>query len=266
MADGLGNEEPVAGALLVAYDLHASDRGPVLGARSTVLGATRQVTDPEPAAERTAEAVAPPADVESEWRRQVQSHMHAGYHTALGVSATEYVESLPRPFAQPAGYRGRFDVPVLVEARLPWTTAAPMAGINISGHSRKFGYQPIDDGLAPPRRAFWAWFSGWGQRFPDPIAPAAARYLLREDEIAGDVVEMVAMHLARPDLVERGRWLEAIGSVMPHATIDGLSNPTDELRVAGLMWWRARPEVGANLHPTAYTMFRPVVRGAAISS
>jgi hypothetical protein len=149
---------------------------------------------------------------------------------------------------------------------LPWTTAASLAGINISGHSRRFGYEPIDPAAAPPPRAYWAWISGWGQRFPDPIAPAAARDLLRPDEIAGDVVEMVAMHLAHPDLVERGRWLEAIGSVMSHATIDGLSNPTDEQRVAGLMWWRARPEVGANLHPTPYTMFRPVVRGATISS
>ena len=264
MADGLGDEEPVDGTLLVAYDVHAVDRSPVLGARSTTVAGHRQLADPQPADERAPEAVTAPDDLDAEWRRQGQLHVDAGYHTELGLGAGDYVASLPRPIAQPVAYRGRFDVPVLVEGRLPWTTAAPLAGINISGHSRRFGYEPIDPSAAPPTRPYWAWFSGWGQRFPDPIAPADARAELRGDELAGDVIELVAMHLARPELVARGRWLEAIGSVMPHAKIDNLSTPTDEIRVAGLMWWRGRPEIGANLHPTAYTMFRPVVRGAAI--
>jgi hypothetical protein len=266
MADGLGGEEPVDGTLLVAYDVHAGDRGPVLGARSTTMTRDRQVASPEPAAERVPEAIVRLDELEAEWRRQADAHIDAGYHIELGLGADEYVASLPRLGAQPAEYRARFDVPVLVDARLSWQTAATLAGINISAHSRKFGYEPIDPTADAPTHPYWAWFSGWGQRFPDPIAPADARSSLGDDEVAADVAELVAMHLAHPDLVARGRWLEAIGSVMPNAQIDGLSNRVDALRAAGLMWWRARPEIGANLHPTAYTMFRPLVRGASTTT
>jgi hypothetical protein len=266
MADGLGDEEAIDGTLLVAYDVQASDRAKVLGVRSTARSSQRRVAAPEPAAERAIDVVAPPDDLEAEWRRQVQRHVDRGFHRSLGLDIDTYVASLPRPTAQPPEYAGRFDVPLLVDGRVPWSDAAPLAGINLSALSRRHGYQPIDPSASRPTRAYWAWFSGWGQRFPDPIAPADARSALRDDEVAGDVTEMVAMHLAHPDLVERGRWLEAIGSVMPNAVIDNLSSPFDAMRVAGLMWWRARPEIGANLHPTEYTMFRPVVRGATITT
>ncbi len=266
MAQGLGNEEPVDGTLLVAYDVHAGDRGPVLGARSTSLGSHRHVTEPEPADPRRPQASTPPADLDAERERQVRCHVGAGYHDHVGLGVDEYVTSIPPLHRQPERYRGRFDLPVLVDGRLPWEKAAPLAGINISAHSRTFGYEPSDTSAVARTQAYWAWFSGWGQRFADPIAPAEARAALAPDEVAGNVAELVAMHLAHPDLVARGRWWEAIGSVMPRAHIDGLSNAVPAVRVAGLMWWRARPEIGANLHPTEYTMFRPLVRGAAVTS
>jgi hypothetical protein len=266
MAEGLGNEEPIDGTLLVAYDVQAGDRGPVLGARSTSLGPHRQIAAAQPSSPRLPELVGVPADLDTEWQRQVQRHLDAGYHHAIGVTADEYRASIPRLGPQPDSYRGRFDVPVLVEARMPWTQAAPLAGINLSAHTRRFGYEPVAGAPERPEQPYWMWCNGWGQRFTDPVAPADARAALRDDEVAANVGELVAMHLACPGLIERGRWLEAIGSLMPSAQIDGLSHPVPAVRVAGLMWWRARPEIGANLHPTEYTMFRPLVRGAAITT
>jgi hypothetical protein len=266
MAEGLGDEEPVEGSLLLAYDVGEHDRGPVLGGRATSLSPHRQLTSPRPVSQGRTPRVGRPVDLESEWRRQVDAKLEAGFPAALRVSVDEYIASLPRPDPQPSEYRDRFDVPILVETRLSWQVQAALANVQLSNHSRRTMYRPVDARSETPGGPYWAWFSHWAQRFPEPVSPSDARAELGPDEVGGSVHELVALHLAHPELNEQGKFLEAIGHVMEPVTVEGLSSEVPADRTPCMYRWRQRAEVGANLHPIGYSLFRPLVRGTRIAT
>ncbi|WP_236792280.1 hypothetical protein [Amycolatopsis sp. GM8] len=250
MAEGLGDEEPVDGSLLVAYDVQAGDRGPVLGARSGSL--RPPLGTPDAATERA---------------RIADLYVRAGFPGALGMPAGEYTASLPLIVPAPPDYRGLFDVPLIVETRIPWREQAILLGIALSSGTRRTEYEPHDCASAPQRAPYSAWFTGWGQRFPEPIAPDAARARLRRDaEAGGSLPELIAMLAAHPEFSATGRFFEAIGAVAQDMVNPGLAGEGTHLRTPCVFHWRGRPEIGANLHPTAFSVFRPLVRGSRTNS
>ena len=56
----------------------------------------------------------------------------------------------------------------------------------------------------------------------------------------------------------------AIGWVRPTTVTRGLHNHVDEQRFPCSYYWRGKPEIGANLHPTSFSIFRPLVRGGLV--
>lgn len=260
-------EEPLEGSLLVSYDLGSSDRGARTGARSSL----RRPDSAPPVAPRTSYDLrrlpAPVIeDLGRERERQVEGFLALGYHRRLDMSAAEYAASLPRLSDQPAGYAHRFDVPLLVETRLDWRTQTQLAGIAIGGGRLHLDYVSVDERSAIPAEPYAAWFTWWGGRFPSAVAPDDARALLADDEVGASMNELVAMQVAHPGLNEAGRFFEPIGAVLDGTFATGLTGFDDDvLRTACLYRWRGRPEVGANLHPKAIGVCRPLVRGAAVT-
>lgn len=266
MAGGQLDEQPVPGSLLVAYDLAAEDCGPIVGGRSSTTAASlrglvsepaREVTDP-----RHYTLEGPRGDLDAEWSRLSSSFVRCGYHHELGMAEQDYLATLPRLGLQPPQYRGRFDVPLVVETRIPWERQAALAGVGIGGNSATTPvYRPVHE----PATAYAGWFNAWGQRFPDPVAPADARVQLASDEVGATVHALIAMELAHPTLNRSARFFEAIGHVLEQAAMPGLSSFSRFERTACVYWWRGRPEIGANLHPTAFSIFRPLARGRTIN-
>jgi hypothetical protein len=205
-------------------------------------------------------------DAAAEHKRQMDIHVAFGFPEALGLSVGDYLASLPSPSPQPVEYQGRFDVPVLVETRLPWSEQAGLASVRLSNHSRRTTYRPFDAASEAPATPYWAWFSEWAGRFPEPIGPAEARSQLGPDEVGGSVHELVSMHMAHPELNERGRFFDAIGYLMEPLTVEGLSSEVPTDRTPCMYRWRHQAEVGANLHPVGYSLFRPLVRGTGIAT
>ncbi|WP_432825530.1 hypothetical protein [Dactylosporangium sp. CA-092794] len=273
IAEGLGNEEPVDGSLLVAYDLEPADHGSVLGARSSGRPAAprRSAADAgasmpiRPGAAAPAKARTKP-DPAAAWRSITATYLRLGFHNELGISAEAYVASLPRFTRQPPGYRDRLGVPLLIEPRLPWQRQAQLAGIALSNGSRTSTYRPFDHRSELPDRPYAAWFNDWAQRFAEPIAPGDARRQLAEDEIGANVHELVAMELAHPELSLAGRFFEAIGAVTHRMPDVSVASGTGRDRFPCIFHWRGRAEVGANLNPVAFSIFCPLIRGALITT
>lgn len=246
MAEGLGDEEPVEGSLLVAYDLHPDDHGGMLGARTTSAGRAR--------------------DLDLRWHRQTDAYVAAGFAERLGMTARDYLASLPAFPAQPDAYRGRLDLPLVVETRIPWREQADLLGVVLSSGSRSFEYVPVDDRSRGPGGPYAAWFTTWAQRFPDPIAPADALARLAGDEVGATVHDLLAAQVVQPGLSESGRFFEAIGQIAHGMSHDDFMTDPAVPRVPCLYHWRGRPEIGANLHPVAFSIFRPLVRGTRIAT
>ncbi|WP_344418104.1 hypothetical protein [Pseudonocardia ailaonensis] len=263
---GAAYRDPVEGSLLVGYDLGAGDHGPTHGAR-TATRRHRVLVENAPLS-RTALAPFSLArltdlDPEAERQRLVALLVARGYPAALGMSAEEYVRGLPTFAARPQSYRGRLDVPLLVETRIPWTRQADLCGIRFV--PRAGDYAPVDERSRMPATPYSGWFSLWGGRFPDPISPADARAGLAEDEVGANLCELVAMTAAHPGISGSGRFLDAIGYQLPYLEDKPDITYAQSLRTPGMYHWRGAPEVGANIHPRAFSIFRPLVRGTAVT-
>lgn len=263
-------ELPITGSLRVAHDLQAGDRGPVAGARTTA-GTRDAHLVPEPPGHRpvppvsAAEAFyADRLDLDAEWERIVDGYVDLGFARELGMSTDEYRASLPRFAARPPQYAGRFDVPLVIEPRIPWLRVGELAGIQMSILRRGATFRRADDRPALPGQPYAAWFTMWGRRFPDPIAPDDARAQLGPDEVGAAIEELFAHEIAHPRLSGNARYFEAIGAVA-ELDIAGLTNPVDAHRTPMInRTRRGESQLSTNLHPTAYSTFRPLVRGDAI--
>lgn len=193
-------------------------------------------------------------NLEDEWQRQSQRFVGLGYHEELGLTEEAYLASLPKFEPQPEDYRGRFDVPLLVETRNPWEKQAQIAGINVSDYLRSMVNEtrPWNDGSRAPDAAYTGWFNNWGQRFIDKIAPFDARKQLKQDECGGGPFEGIAMQVAHPELNRSDKCFDLIGYSVGSDGVPDLGR------------WDDGPELDADWGGSAGGDFRPLVRGSKI--
>ncbi|MEU7815957.1 hypothetical protein [Pseudonocardia sp. NPDC049154] len=270
IAEGLGGEESVPGSLLTGYDLHPDFTSPFTGGRTSGVAAAERhlpvvVEPPAPVRGVHPVQLANP-DPDVEWRRQADRLAAAGFAAELGLSAEDYLASLPRFGPQPASYRGRFDAPVLVETRIGWERQYALLGIRISAFMAFFPPPvPVGPDSVAPEVPYTAWFTRWGQRFTEPTAPDEARAALAPDEVGANLQEGGAVVAAFPELVDSARFFDLIGMVSPADEVGGeVSFPALE-RTPGICRWRGRAEFACNLYPLAFSVFRPLVRGREIT-
>src|SRR5262249_42448227 len=162
----------------------------------------------------------------------VAIYVELGFPAMLSMSEEEYRASLPAFAPQPAGYRGRFDVPLVIETRRPWEELATPAGIRKSTFMH-LPYEPVDVRHRMPERPSPARFTAWGRRFPEGIAPHDALADLGDDELGANAHELIAMEIAYPQLNASGRYWDAIGSIFPAQVIDGVEEYSAFKRYTG---------------------------------
>lgn len=270
-AEGMGDEPPVPGSLLTGYDLHPDFAAPFAGGRTFGVARSERDVRPEPEPQAPVRGIHPAQrgepDAAAQWRRQADRLVAAGLPAELGLSVPDYLASLPRFGTQPPRYRDRFDAPVIVETRVPWERLYALLGIRISPFMAHFP-QPVPTGPDSTHRTapYTAWFTRWGARFPDPVAPGDARAALQSDEVGANLLEGGAVVHAVPELVESARFFDLIGYVFPATAVGGEVHFDPIERTPGICRWRGRPEFACNLHPLAFSVFRPLVRGRETSA
>lgn len=203
--------------------------------------------------------VAAELNLDNEWQRQSQNFLELGFHVETGFEDTgegkqAYLDSLPKFEPQPENYRNRFNVPLLVETKIPWEKQAQFAGIVISDYlvSRMNEIKPHDDRSKTPDTPYTGWFNRWGERFTRRITPTDARKELTLDEIGGGPYEGVAMQVAHPEITRSGKYFDLIGYDVGSGSIPCLDR------------WGGVPGLGAGGSGSADGFFRPLVRGSKI--
>ncbi|WP_132975282.1 hypothetical protein [Pseudonocardia dioxanivorans] len=266
MAVDLTDEDAVDGSMIMAYDLSPHDAVEGCGGRTSSVPPERQNLVEEPA-ERVARWTMTPyfatLDLDKEWQRQVDKYLELGFHTAMHFTEEQYVRTLPKFERQPKEYRGRFDMPMLVDPRLFWRNQCVLGGVRIPHFDYCTEPIPADERFRVPARPYAAWFGAWDQRFPERIAPPDARAQLAEDEIGGNSWEMAAVEILWPEYDLRGQYWDIIGYVVHDAKIKNIPD-TDYERTLSCYHYRRSAEIHPNLHQWAFEVFRPLVRGSKI--
>lgn len=221
------------------------------------------VKDPGPRRTKKGDAVAPrevvfPSefDLDAEWQRQAGRYVELGFADILKMTEEEYLESLPRFAEQPEEYKDRFNLPLLVETRIPWQEQAKRSGIVVSGYVNS--QRPVlRDGLSVltnnyPVTPYTGWFNIWGERFPKRIGSRTAHSQLAGDEYGGCSRDGVALQIAFPQFTENKKYFHLIGDRI---------RPYD---VPALRHTGRGPEVCAVGDSFASVNFRPLVRGIQV--
>lgn len=140
---------------------------------------------------------------------QIDTYIHLGFHTVLGLSEEEYRASFPNLFPQPQEYKGFFDIPIWVDPRIPLETIYNRVGIqdwiNYDPQMYVENPEPGNQFMTPnrpikiinttdvPDTPYAAWSSD-GRRFESQSVPSARRQF-RNDEVGSPLVEVVALYL-----------------------------------------------------------------------
>lgn len=195
-------------------------------------------------------------DLDAEWQRQSSKLVELGFHSELGMSEREYLDTLPKFETQPSEYKGIFDRPILSERRIPWERQAELAGIQISDYlkSRINETKPWEDNpsRSPTGVACAGWFNNWGQRFSKMIKPFDARKQLTKSEGAGDVFDAVAKEIHFPEDGENGKYFDIIGTSVGSGHVVYLGR------------WDDQSGLSAFWGDNALGDFRPLVRGSKV--
>ena len=214
----------------------------------------RVIQEPRRRSSRNEAPVATELNLDTEWQRQANRYVELGYHTELKMTPEEYLQALPKFEPQPEEYRDRFNVPLLVETRIPWEKQAELAGVVVSEYLRSNinETKPFDDRSQTPETPYTGWFNRWDERFTRRIAPLDARKQLTADEIGGGPHEGVAMQVAHPEITQSGKRFDLIGYNV------------ESDRVPSLRHWYGAPRLHAFWGDDAYGRLRPLVRGSKI--
>lgn len=143
-----------------------------------------------------------------EWlvSRQVNRFIELGFHSEVAQTEEEYRRylALPEGLTQPEAYKGRFDIPLVVEPRLSLTTTHCIAGIT---EYIKTGN--IENLTPVPKTPYIAWTHD-GTKY-QPYSVEKALTLFAEDEVGSPQIEVTSLYLSHPEFF-RGRGIDAAGS------------------------------------------------------
>lgn len=140
------------------------------------------------------------AKLSLEWQRQARRYVKLGFHTELGLSPEDYLASLPKFEPQPESFRGRFDIPVLVETRIALFRQAELArlayylgGLNVRD------WESDPSGYKTPDSPYTTWMQDGKTNLGRSVR--AVRRTLEPDERGATVHDGVALWIVTPDLL-----------------------------------------------------------------
>lgn len=144
-----------------------------------------------------------------EWLRQAQKYIKLGFHKELGLSEQEYLDSLPKFGPQPENFKGRFDIPIMVETRISVKRQCELAGIEYCldvvdvGWPSAFPYGdwPNDSkGYKTPNVPYITWMQDGASNLGESVD--IVREKLAKDERGATIFGGIAFYLAQPKVLE----------------------------------------------------------------
>lgn len=144
----------------------------------------------------------PELNLKNEWLRQTRKYIKLGFHEKLGLSKQEYLDSLPQFGPQPENFKDRFDIPVVVETRIPIKQQCKLAGINyLLGDLPCVDWPNDPKGYKIPNRPYITWMQDGGAKNLDKSVEEV-REKLAEDERGATNFDGIAFYLAQPEVLK----------------------------------------------------------------
>lgn len=140
-------------------------------------------------------------DLDSEWLDQSQKYIGLGFHTELGLKEQEYIVSLPRFEDQPENFRGRFDLPVIVETRISPQRQAELAGLNyfLVGLEIK-DWEKDPKGYKTPDKPYIAWMNDGKLNLRKSVENVRKAHA--EDERGATIHDGIALYITNSDVLK----------------------------------------------------------------
>ena len=187
-------------------------------------------------------------NLETEWNRQAQNAARL-FAKELGFKTPgEYIATLPKFEPQPKEWKGRFDIPVIVEIRVPLKRMLELSGI-----ATYFNIDSIKDWekskFQAPEKPYTTYLNDGNINLNKSVDQV--RKSLRIDERGGNIFDGIALYLKDPKILEH-HFLDLPGSQV------GSGNAPDLNR------WLGRPELGRRFVDFANPRDGSVVAGSAI--
>lgn len=189
----------------------------------------------------------PEISLEGEWQRQAQGLVNLGFHSELGLTEEEYLESLPKFTSQPDSFKGRLDTPVLVETRISPKRQSELAGIQyfLDGLDVK-DWDKDPKSYTTPKTPYSIWLED-GKRNLNK-KPEDIRKKLKGDERGGTEFDGIALYMSNPKILEH-HFLD-----LPGTSVGSGYAPF-------LRLWSGGPELGDSFVDIAGPGFGSVVCG-----
>lgn len=137
-------------------------------------------------------------DLKAEWNKQAQNLARL-FAKELGLTEEEYIATLPKFEPQPEEYKGRLDIPVIVETRVPLKRMLELAGI-ITGFDANLIKDWEEGNFNTPEKPYTTWLNDGSANLNKSVADVRAA--LRDDERGGTVFDAVALYLKDPKILD----------------------------------------------------------------
>jgi len=145
-----------------------------------------------------------------EWSRQASKFIELGFHKKLGLSEEQYLATLPKFGSQPEGFKGRFDIPVLVETRVPPRSQLELAGFEAYLEGLEVYDWPGDPkGYKTPGMPYVAWVQDGSKSLNKSVEEV--RRGLAPDERGATLLDGTGLVIAHTELL-KGHYIHLPGS------------------------------------------------------
>ena len=182
----------------------------------------------------------PEISLEEEWNRQSQN-LAALFVKELGLTNEQYIASLPKFELQPKEYKGRLDIPVIVETRVPLEKMLKLVGIN-----KYFNVGLIKewekDKFETPKTPYTTWLNDSSINLNKSVD--TVRKGLKSDERGGTVFDGIALYLRDPKILEH-HFLDLPGSQVVSGRAPYLNRWNEQPRLNHFWTAHASPNGGS---------------------
>lgn len=189
--------------------------------------------------------ISPEISLQAEWNKQVEK-LAGLFAEELGFKTPkEYIETLPKFELQPKQFKDRFDIPVIVETRVPLKKMLELAGI-----TAYFDVNSIKDWKQKqsktPNIPYTVWLNDGSSNLNKSVD--TVRKSLKSDEREANTREVVSLFLKDPKILGK-HYLD-----IPGSKVGPVYSPVLDL-------WGGGPWLRRGWTGSAYPEFGSVVAG-----
>ncbi len=117
------------------------------------------------------------------------------------MTKKEYSLSLPSFTLQPVAYKNRFDIPLLVERRIPVARQCELAGVTyFLGGLNVRDWSEDPQGYKTPEKPYVTWVQDGSANLDRSVENVRSRFV--EDERGGTEFDGIALYIAHPEILE----------------------------------------------------------------